>query len=47
MQANNEEIIKITEEELHNRYFESDMDEIMDFNEYKKKIEKLGYKIIG
>lgn len=47
MQTNKENIIETTEDELYDWYFNSDMDEVIDFNEYKKQMKKIGYRIRG
>ena len=47
MKIENNKIIEATEDELFSLYLKREMDYIMDFNEYKRQMEKVGYVIIS
>jgi hypothetical protein len=42
MKVENKKIVEITEAELFSLYLERNMDDIMDFNEYRYRMEKAG-----
>lgn len=42
MKVENGKIVQITEQELFRLYLEREMDDVMDFNEYKYRFEKAG-----
>ena len=42
MKVENGKIVEITEAELFGLYLERNMDDIMDFNEYRYRMEKAG-----
>ena len=42
MKVENGKIVDITESQLFSLYLEREMDDIMDFHEYKKAFEKAG-----
>lgn len=46
MKIENNKIIEITENELFDLYLKRGMDDIMDFNEYKRQMDKAGCKVI-
>lgn len=47
MKIENNKIIEATGDELFSLYLEREMDYIMDFNEYKRRMEKAGCVIIS
>lgn len=46
MKIENEKIVEITENELFKLYLDREMDDIMDFNEYKWRMEKAGCTVV-
>ena len=47
MKVENGKIIEATESELFSLYLEREMDDIMDFNEYKYRMKNAGCVVIG
>lgn len=47
MKIENNKIIEATEDELFSLYLKREMDYIMDFNEYKRQMKKVGCVIIS
>lgn len=46
MKIEDNKIVKATEYELYNLYLVDEMDDIMDFNEYKAKMERAGWVVV-
>ena len=42
MRIENGKIVELTEDELFNLYLKREMDDIMDFNEYKRRMKHAG-----
>lgn len=46
MTIDNNKITEITDDELYERYLRRGMDELMDFNEYKRRMREAGALVI-
>lgn len=46
MTTNNDRITEITDDELYELYLRRGMDELMDFNEYKRRMRQEGVLVI-
>lgn len=45
MKVENGKIVEVTENELFSLYLERGMDDVMDFNEYRWRMEKAGCRV--
>lgn len=46
MKIENNKIVEVTESELFDLYLDRGMDDIMDFNEYKAKMQRAGCVVV-
>lgn len=46
MKVENNKIVEITDSELFDLYLKREMDDIMDFNEYKRQMKNVGCIVI-